>query len=141
VEVFENMTEEEFLGELAEKTTSVTIREFTPDGVRISYNLQGKLRGQYDADHMETVEALFKPDGTYEFESLGIDQTTSGDMILVRSKGTGKQVSLTSVLAEGEATFQTQSKSLAWLNSTKARIEGTYTTTTGEFIAKAFAQK
>jgi hypothetical protein len=109
--------------------------------VRISYNLQGKLRGQYDADHMETVEALFKPDGTYEFESLGIDQTTSGDMILVRSKGTGKQVSLTSILAEGEATFQTQSKSLAWLNSTKARIEGTYTTTTGEFIAKAFALK
>src|SRR5437773_387572 len=57
VEVEENMTEEEFLGELAEKTTSVTLREFTPDGVRISYNLQGKIRGQYDADHMETVEA------------------------------------------------------------------------------------
>jgi len=62
VEVFENMTEEEFLGELAEKTTSVTLREFTPDGVRISYNLQGKIRGQYDADHMETVEAIFKQD-------------------------------------------------------------------------------
>src|ERR1700704_2021266 len=118
---FGNMTEEEFLGELAEKTTSVTIREFTPDGVRISYNLQGKVRGQYDADHMETVEAIFKPDGTYEFEALGIDQTTDGDMILLRGKGTGKQLSPTSVHAEGETTFMTQSKNLGWLNSAKGR--------------------
>jgi hypothetical protein len=135
------MTEEEFLGELAEKTTSVTIREFTPDGVRISYNLQGKVRGQYDADHMETVEALFKPDGTYEFEALGIDSTTEGEGIMIRSKGTGKQLSPTSVHAEGESTFMTQAKNLEWLNSAKGRFEGTYTTTTGEFVAKVFAQK
>ena len=69
------MPEEEFLGELSEKTTSVTIKEFTPDGVLISYNLQGTQKGQYDATHMETVDALFKPDGTYEFEARGIDQT------------------------------------------------------------------
>src|SRR5881396_2516785 len=117
VEVFKTMTEEEFLGELSEKTTSVTIREFTLDGVRISYNLQGKLRGQYDAEHMETVEAMFKPDGTYEFESLGLDQTMDGDMLLIKAKGTGKTVSPTSVQAEGEATFQTQSKTFGWLNS------------------------
>ena len=135
------MTEEEFLGELAEKTTSVTIREFTPDGVRISYNLQGKVRGQYDADHMETVEAIFKQDGTYEVEALGIDQTTEGDMILIRGKGTGKQLSPTSVHAEGEATYMTQSKNLGWLNSAKGRFEGTYTTTNGVFVAKVFAQK
>jgi hypothetical protein len=135
------MTEEEFLGELAEKTTSVTIREFTPEGVRIAYNLQGKLRGQYEADHMETVEALFKPDGTYDFESLGLDATMDGDMILIRAKGVGKQVSPTSVQAEGEATFQTQSKTFGWLNSAKARFEGTYTTSTGEFVAKVFAQR
>src|SRR5438309_5891190 len=89
VEVVENMTEEEFLGELAEKTTSVTLREFTPDGVRISYNLQGKIRGQYDADHMETVEAIFKQDATYEFESLGMDQTVDGDILLIKGNGTG----------------------------------------------------
>ncbi len=141
VEVVENMTEEEFLGELAEKTTSVTLREFTPDGVRISYNLQGKIRGQYDADHMETVEAIFKPDGTYEFESLGMDQAVEGGMLLIKGKGTGRQLSPTSVQAEGVATFMTQSKNLGWLNSAKARFEGTYTTTTGEFIAKVFAQK
>src|SRR5438132_12429489 len=41
VEAVKNMTEEEFLGELAEKTTSVTMREFTPDGVTISYNRSG----------------------------------------------------------------------------------------------------
>jgi len=135
------MPEEEFVGELAEKTTSVTIREFTPEGVRISYNLQGKMKGQYEAAHMETVDAMFKPDGTYEFEARGLDQTDDGDMILIRVKGTGKQVSPTSVHAEGEATYQTLSQKLAWLNSAKGRFEGTYDTSTGEFIAKVFAQK
>ena len=135
------MPEEEFVGELAEKTTSVTIKEFTPEGVRISYNLQGKMKGQYEAAHMETVDAMFKPDGTYEFEARGLDQTDDGDMILIRVKGTGKQVSPTSVHAEGEATYQTLSQKLAWLNSAKGRFEGTYDTSTGEFIAKVFAQK
>ena len=135
------MPEEEFVGELAEKTTSVTIREFTPEGVRISYNLQGKMKGQYEAAHMETVDAMFKPDGTYEFDARGLDQTDDGDMILIRVKGTGKQVSPTSVHAEGEATYQTLSQKLAWLNSAKGRFEGTYDTSTGEFIAKVFAQK
>ncbi len=140
-EVFENMPEEEFLGELAEKTTSVSIKEFTPEGVRISYNLQGRVKGQYEADHMETVDAMFKPDGTYEFEARGIDQTADGDMVLIRGKGTGKTVSPTSVHAEGEATYQTLSKNLEWLNTSKSRFEGTYNVPTGEFIAKIFVQK
>src|SRR3972149_1134479 len=128
------MPEEEFVGELAEKTTSVTIREFTPEGVRISYNLQGKMKGQYEAAHMETVDAMFKPDGTYEFEARGLDQTDDGDMIPIRAKGTGKQVSPTAIQAEGEATFQTMSKTLEWLNSAKGRFEGTYNTSTGALI-------
>ncbi len=135
------MPEEEFLGELAEKTTSVTIKEFTPEGVLISYNLQGHVKGQYEAAHMETVDAMFKPDGTYEFEARGIDQTNDGDMVLTRAKGIGKTVSPTSVHAEGEATYQTLSKKLEWLNSAKGRFEGTYDLSTGEFVAKIFAQK
>jgi len=135
------MPEEEFLGELAEKTTSVTIKEFTPEGVLISYNLQGPVKGQYEAAHMETVDAMFKPDGTYEFEARGIDQTNDGDMVLTRAKGIGKTVSPTSVHAEGEATYQTLSKKLEWLNSAKGRFEGTYDLSTGEFVAKIFAQK
>jgi len=132
---------EEFLGELAEKTTSVTIREFTPEGVRISYNLQGQVKGQYEAAHMETVDAMYKPDGTYEFEVRALDQLSDGDMIMIRGKGTGRQVSPTSIQAEGEVTYQTMSKALAWLNSAKGRFEGTYDTATGEFIAKVFAEK
>ncbi len=132
---------EEFLSELAEKTTSVTIKEFTPEGVRISYNLQGKTRGQYEAAHMETVDAMFKPDGTYEFEARGLDQIDDGDMVLIRAKGTGTPVSPTSIHAVGEATYQTLSKKLDWLNSAKGRFEGTYNTQTGEFIGKAFVQK
>jgi hypothetical protein len=140
-EVFETMPEEEFLGELSEKTTSVTIKEFTPDGVLISYNLQGTVKGQYDAAHMETVDALFKPDGTYEFESRGIDQTEDGDMLIIKGKGTGRQISPTSVHAEGEAVFQTLSEKLKRLNSAQGRFEGTYNVTTGEFIAKVFTLK
>ena len=135
------MIPEEFVGELSEKTTSVTIREFTPEGVRISYNNQGQIKGQYDATHMETVDAMFKPDGTYEFEARGLEQTDDGDMVLIRAKGVGRQVSPTTIQAEGEATYQTASKKLAWLNSAKGRFEGTYNAPTGEFIAKVFAQK
>jgi hypothetical protein len=133
------MPEEEFLGELSEKTTSVTIKEFTPDGVLISYNLQGTVKGQYDATHMETVDALFKPDGTYEFESRGIDQTDDGDMLIIKGKGTGTPISPTSVHAVGEAVFETLSDKLKWLNTAKARFEGTYNAPTGEFVAKVFA--
>jgi YD repeat-containing protein len=135
------MPEEEFLGELAEKTTSVTIREFTPDGVRMTYNLQGTLKGQFDATTLETVDALLRPDGVYEFEVLGIDQSVAGDVLLVRGKGTGKMISPTSVHAEGEVTYQTMSKTLEWLNSAKGRFEGTYNQPTGEFVAKVFAQR
>jgi hypothetical protein len=135
------MTEEEFLGELAEKTTSVTIREFTPEGVRMSYNLQGTVKGAFDATHMETVDALFKPDGVYDFEARGIDQTRDGDMVLTLAKGTGKMVSPTTIQAEGSVTYQTLSKNLEWLNSAKGRFEGTYDQTTGEFIAKVFARR
>ena len=138
-EVPKTMPEEEFLGELSEKTTSVTIKEFTPDGVLISYNLQGTTKGQYDAAHLETVDALFKPDGTYEFEARGIDQTEEGDMLIIKAKGTGRPVSPTSVHAEGEAIYQTLSEKLKWLNTAKGRFEGTYNTVTGEFVAKVFA--
>lgn len=135
------MPEEEFLGELAEKTTSVTIREFTPEGVRLSYNLQGTVKGQFDAAHLETVDALLKPDGTYEWEARGVDQTNTGDILLVRAQGIGKMISPTSIQAEGSVTYQTMSKALEWLNSAKGRVEGTYDQTTGEFIAKVFAQR
>ena len=135
------MPEQEFLAELNEKTTSVTIREFKPDGVLISYNLQGTVKGEYDANHMESVDAFFKPDGTYEFESRGIDQTDDGDMLIFKGKGTGRTVSPTSVHAEGEALCQTQSTRLARLNGANLRFEGSYNIPTGEFTAKIFTVK
>src|SRR5438128_2020454 len=104
------MPEEEFLGELSEKTTSVTIKDF-------------------------------KPDGTYDFEARGIDQTDEGDMLIIKAKGTGRTISPTSVHAQGEAVYQTLSEKLKWLNTAKGRFEGTYNTSTGEFIAKVFALK
>ncbi|HEX9339883.1 MAG TPA: hypothetical protein VF992_01750 [Thermoplasmata archaeon] len=140
-EFLAEMPEEEFLGELNERTTSVTIGEFTPDGVKISYNFQGTVKGQYEAAHMETVDAVFKPDGTYEFETRALDQIDDGDVVMIRANGTGRQLSPTSIHAEGEVTYQTTSERLKWLNTAKGRFEGTYNTQTGEFAAKIFAQR
>src|SRR6266705_1413350 len=36
----------ELLFELKEKTTTVTIKDFTPAGVRSEYNLQGQVKGK-----------------------------------------------------------------------------------------------
>src|SRR2546428_14170977 len=101
------MAEEELLSELSEKTTSVTIKEFTPDGGLISYNLQGTQKGQYDATHMETVDALFKPDGTYEFEARGINQSSDGNMPFIKAKRIGRPGRPTTVQAATEAVCQT----------------------------------
>src|SRR2546428_13741647 len=90
---------------------------------------------------METVDALFKPDGTYEFEARGIDQTADGDMLIIKAKGTGRTISPTSVHAEGKAVYQTPSEKLKWLNTAKGRFQGTYNTSPGEVIAKVFAPK
>ena len=57
---------EELLGEVKEKTTTITVKDFTPAGVRAEYNQQGEVKGRYNAIHIETVTVLFKPDGTAE---------------------------------------------------------------------------
>jgi hypothetical protein len=123
---------EELLGEVKEKTTTITVKDFTPAGVRVEYNQQGEVKGRYNALHIETVTVLFKPDGTAEYEGRGIDTTTEGDTILLTAKGRGKGETPTRISFEGETTFQTASKKLAWLNSVKARHKGTANPVTGE---------
>ena len=123
---------EELLGEVKEKTTTITVRDFTPAGARVEYNQQGEVKGRYNAMHIETVTVLFKPDGTAEYESRGIDSTSDGDTILLTAKGKGKGETPTEISFEGETTFQTASKKLAWLNNVKARHKGTGNSVTGE---------
>ncbi len=132
---------EELVGELTENVTSTTIKEFGRQGVRLSQNNQGRMKGLYDATHMDTAEVLVKPDGTFESEIKGMEMTTEGEAILLQGRGTGRMTSPTMMRLEGSATCQTASKKFAWLNSAKIRWEGTGDTNTGEGKAKFFAQR
>ena len=131
---------EELLGEVKEKTTTITVKDFTPAGVRVEYNQQGEVKGRYNAMHVETVTVLFKPDGMVEYEARGIDTTNDGDTILSTARGKGKSETPTKVSFEGETTFQTVSKKLAWLNSVKARHKGTGNSVTGEASYKLYGK-
>src|SRR2546425_13085114 len=93
---------EELLGEVNEKTTTITVKDFTPAGVRAEYNQQGEVKGRYNAMHIETVTVLFKPDGTAEYEGRGIDSTS--DTILTTAKGKGKGETPTTMSFEAETT-------------------------------------
>lgn len=132
--------QEEFLGELRQKTTSVTIGEFGPEGVRFSENLRGEMKGLYNATHLETTVALFKPDGTIETDTRAVEMTTEGDVILIQLRGMMKMTPPVS-RSESKGTFQTASKKLAWLNSAKARYEGTADESMDEGTWKVFAQR
>ena len=131
---------EELLGEVKEKTTTITVKDFTPAGVRAEYNQTGEVKGRYNATHIETVSVLFKPDGTAEYEGRGIDTTPDGETILVSSKGKGRGETPTKMSFEGETTFQTASKKLVWLNNLKARHQGTANPGTGEASYKLYGE-
>ena len=122
----------ELLGEVKEKTTTITVKDFSPLGARVEYNQLGEVKGIYNATHIETVNVLFKPDGSAEYEGRGIDTTSDGDTILLTAKGKGKGETPTKISFEGETTFQTSSKKLAWLNNVKAQHRGTANPVTGE---------
>ncbi|HVH14713.1 MAG TPA: hypothetical protein VNA15_03220 [Candidatus Angelobacter sp.] len=131
--------EEELIAEVKEKATTITIKDFTPAGVRAEYNVQGETRGRYNARHIETVNVLFKPDGIVEYESKGIDTTPDGEIVLITSKGKGT-MGLTGSF-EGESTFQTPSKKLAWLNNIKGLHRGTMNLMTDEASYKLYKKK
>lgn len=131
---------EELIGELKAKTTTITIKDFTPAGVRAEYNVQGEVKGRLNAMHIETATALFKPDGTIEYEDRAIQTTSDGDAVLLTEKGMARQESPTRISYAGETTFQTASKKLAWLNTTKGRHEGTYNPATGELSGKLYGK-
>jgi hypothetical protein len=132
-------TKEELLGEVKEKTTTVTIKDFTPLGVRAEYNVQGEFKGRFNSRHLETVNVLFKPDGTVEYEARGIDTTSDGDVVLSTSKGKGRTGTPTGPF-EGETILQTTSKKLAWLNTVKARHQGTANLMTDEVSYKVYGK-
>lgn len=131
----------ELLLEYKGKTTTLTVRDFTPAGARIEINEQGEMKGRYNANHLETVTVLIRPDGTSEWEAKGIETTRDGDTIFLTSKGTARTEDPSTVRYEGNVSFQTPSQKLSWLNSTKGRIEGKYNNANGESIGSIYAKK
>ena len=102
-----------------DKMIVTIIKESTKDGVKLQFNSVGDVKGKYNAMHTETLDLLQKMDGTNTWEVRAMDVTKEGDIIMTSGKGTGK-----GNLGQGEYTFMTTSKKLAWLNSTKGWVEG-----------------
>ena len=134
-------TNEELLLELRGKNTTRTIKEFSPAGIRLENNLEGEVKGLYNATYYATIDALVKPDGTIDYETRQIHTTDEGETVLVDYKGKSIRESPTHNRFVGENTFQTSSKKLAWLNGTQSRHEGEYNPFTGEQNLRVYARR
>lgn len=131
----------ELLFELKGKTVTRTIKDISPNGVKIEMNDTGEIKGKYNAAHIETVNVLLKTDGTNEWETKAIDTTKEGDMIVSWGSGKGRSTGPGTASWEGEMHYMTQSPRLASLNNTTAWIEGSGNMATGEHQGKIYAKK
>ena len=137
----QTQTKGELICELKGKTITTSVRDISPSGVKLELNDVGQVSGRYDASHVETTTVWINTDGTQRWEGKSIETTKDGDFIAVLGGGTAKNTGPTSVSWNGELNFMTQSKKLAWLNNTKAWVEGTADTAKGEFHGKVYAKK
>ncbi len=120
--------------EIKDAVSVTIIKEFSRDGAKIQFNSKGETKGEYTAQHTETVDIVQQTDGTNEWESRAIDVTPEGDVIMISGKGTGKMGGF-----QGEYKFMTTSGRLAWLNSAKAYAEGSTDMRSGEATIKVYA--
>jgi hypothetical protein len=132
---------EELLLELTSKNTTRSIKDFSPEGIRLESNLEGEAKGVYNATFYATITMLVKPDRTIDYEVRQIHTTSDGDTILVYYKGKSIIESPTHNKFVGETTFQTASKKLAWLNGVKARHEGEYNPVAGENDFRVYGKR
>ncbi len=135
------MQKGELLFESKEKTTSATLREFTPQGARIDFNLAGQVSGRLNGLQMSTHNVLLKADGTAEGDARSLI-FAAGEPVFHWGKVKARLVDPTPMSrVEVELTFQTPSQKLAWLNTTKGWLEGLENFATGEFSSKVYTQK
>src|ERR1700745_1112979 len=132
---------EELLLELTSKNTTRSIKDFSPEGIRLESNLEGEAKGVYNATFYATITMLLKPDRTIDYEVRQIHTTSDGDTVLVYYKGKSIIESPTHNKFVGETTFQTSSKKLAWLNGMKARHEGEYNPVAGENDFRVYGKR
>lgn len=114
------------------KTVSTSVREITPEGVKLEMNWQGKATGKVDGMTTGTTTIISKPDGSSTWEDKMIGMTAKGEMFVAWGKGTGKMTSPGITTWEGESQAMSQSPSFAWLNNLKFKSTGTADLAKGE---------
>lgn len=133
--------EKELLFEGKENASSVNIREFSPQGARLDITAVGKVSGKVAGLIMTTHNVLLKPDGTGEADVRSII-FSNGEPIMVFGKATGEPVDPTPIMKiEENLAFQTPSKRLSYLNTTKGRSEGLFNMGKGEYSFKVYVVK
>ena len=133
--------DKELLFEGKENTTSVNIKEFSPEGAKLDIMVAGKVSGKVTGFIMTTHNALMKPDGTGNADVRSII-FSNGESIMVWGKANGKMVDPTPIeKIEENLTFMTASKKLAYLNTTKGWADASYNLATGEYTFKVYAVK
>jgi hypothetical protein len=133
--------DKELLFEGKENTTSVNIKEFSPEGAKLDITVAGKVSGKVTGLIMTTHNMLMKPDNTGEADVRSII-FSNGEAIMVWGKANGKMVDPTPIeKLEENLTFMTASKKLAYLNTTKGWSDASYNIATGEYSFKVYAVK
>src|SRR5260370_31963917 len=97
--------QEELLLELRGKNTTRSIKDFSPEGIRLESNLEGDAKGVYNATFYATITMLVQPDRTIDYEVRQIHTTSDGDTVLVYYKVTSVIEDPTHNTFRGEATF------------------------------------
>ncbi len=134
-------TKGELKGEFHGKRITATIKEVSPNGVRIDNNDEGEYKeGKFDFRYMQTNSVLLKPDGTAEWESKGISNTKEGDTVVYWGKGTAHSTGQNNASWEGELHRMTTSPRLSALNNTTLWVEAKGNMATGEYSGKAYAK-
>ncbi len=131
-------TKGELIGEFHNKMVTTTIKELSPDGVRMEVNIEGEIKGKLNANSIDTTSLLFKTDGTYDYETKSVATTTEGDTVVLWGSGKGRSTGPMTASFEGEVHYMTQSPRLAWLNDATARTEGTVDRISREIQGKAY---
>ena len=130
----------ELIGEIRAKIVSTTIKELTPQGVKLEVNGEGGMTGpQLNAKLVETINVLQKMDGSMEWDDKAIFMTMDGDTLVASGKGTGKATSPTTYRGEAIGVLMTQSPKLESLNGKKFTTEVTGDRATGEYNIKLWS--
>ena len=128
----------DLIGEFHNKIITTTIKELTPNGVRMEVNIEGEIKGKLNARSIDTTNLLFKTDGTYDYETKSVATTMDGDTVVLSGSGTGRSTGPMTASFEGEVHYMTQSQRLNWLNNATARTEGTVDRMSREIQGKSY---